>query len=98
MRKFKIRGHQCEPCSQWQKRAEDSIQELKRIWKRRMIKRISPKRVLDFGMVYESKKGSHTEVISLIELFVPFLPEAFMRLFSWIRYVFIDESLELRFS
>ena len=43
--KCKIRGHQYEPYSQWQNRAEDSIQELKRRWKRHMIKRRAPKRV-----------------------------------------------------
>ena len=55
MRKCKIRGYQCEPYSQWQNTAEDSIQGLKRIWKRRMINRRDPKLVWDFGMVHESK-------------------------------------------
>ena len=55
MRKCKIRRHQCEPYYQWQNRSEDSIRELKRRWKRRMIKRRAPKRVWDFGMVYESE-------------------------------------------
>ena len=45
MRKGKIRGYQCEPYSQWQNRAEDSIQELKRRRKRRMINHRAPKRV-----------------------------------------------------
>ena len=54
-RKWKICGHQCEPYSQWKNRAEDSIRELKRRWKRCMIKRRAPKRDWDFGMVYESK-------------------------------------------
>ena len=54
MRKCKIHGHQCEPYCQWQNRAEDSIWELKRIWKRCMIKRRYPKRVWYFGVVYES--------------------------------------------
>ena len=55
MRKCKIRGHQCEPYSQWQNRAEDSIREFKCRWKRRMINSRAPKRVWYFGMVYESK-------------------------------------------
>ena len=54
MKKSKIRRHQCEPYSQWQNRAEDSIWELKRRWKRHMIKHRTPKRVKDSGMVYES--------------------------------------------
>ena len=52
MRKCKIHGHQCKPYFQCQNRAEDSIWELKRIWKRRMIKRRAPKCVWDFGMVW----------------------------------------------
>ena len=51
MIKFKIRGHQCEPYSQWHNRAEDSIRELNRRWKQRMIKSRAPKRVWYFGMV-----------------------------------------------
>ena len=54
MRKCKIRGHQCEPYSKWQNRAEDSIWEFKRRWKRRMIKCRAPKHVWVFGMLYES--------------------------------------------
>ena len=54
MGKQKIRGHQCKPYSQCQNRYEDSIQELKRRRKRRMIKRRAPKPVWDLGMVYES--------------------------------------------
>ena len=54
MRKCKIRGHQFEPYSQWQNRAEDSIRELNRRCKWHMIKRRSPKCVWDFGMVYKS--------------------------------------------
>ena len=55
MRKHHIQGHQTEPYSQWQNRAEDSVRELKRRWKRRMIKRRAPKRVWDFGFVYEAE-------------------------------------------
>lgn len=55
MRHYKIQGHQVEPYSPWQNRAEDSIRELKRRWKRRMIKRRAPKRVWDFGIVYEAE-------------------------------------------
>ena len=60
MRKWKIRGHQCGTYSQWQNRAEDSIQELKRRRKRRIIKHRPTKRVLDFGMVYKSEILSRT--------------------------------------
>ena len=52
MKKWKIRGHQYKPYSQWHNRVEDSIWELKRRQKRRMIKHRAPKRVWDFGMVY----------------------------------------------
>ena len=52
MRKCKICGHQCELYYQWQNRAEDSIQEYKCRWKRRMIKCRSPRHVWDFVMVY----------------------------------------------
>ena len=45
IRKCKIRGHQCEPYSQWLNRAEDSIRELKRRWKRLMINHRAPKRI-----------------------------------------------------
>ena len=55
MQHYRIHGHQVEPYSPWQNRAEDSIRELKRRWKRRMIKRRAPKRVWDFGMVYEAE-------------------------------------------
>ena len=55
MRKHRIQGHQTEPYSQWQNRAEDSVRELKRRWKRRMIKRRAPKRIWDFGFVYEAE-------------------------------------------
>ena len=55
MSKCKIRGHQCGPYHQLKNRAEDSIRELKRKWKRHMIKSRAPKRVWDFGMVYESE-------------------------------------------
>ena len=54
MGKCKIRRHQRKSYSQWQNRAEDSIRELKRRWKWRMIKHRPPKGVWDFGMVYES--------------------------------------------
>ena len=51
MRKCKIQGHQCKPYSQWQNRAENFIQELKRRWKRHVIKHRAHKRVWDFGML-----------------------------------------------
>ena len=54
MRKFNIRGHQCETYYQCQNRAEDYIWELKHRWKRRMIKRRAPKRVLYFVWIWDS--------------------------------------------
>ena len=55
IRRLKINGRQTEPYSPWQNRAEDSIREVKRRWKKRMIKRRVPKRVWDFGLVYEAE-------------------------------------------
>ena len=51
--KNRIVPHRTEPETPNQNRAEDSIRECKRRWKQRMIKRRVPKRVWDFGIVWE---------------------------------------------
>ena len=53
--KYHIKGHQNEAETQKYNRAEDAIRELKRRWKRRIIKRRVPKRVWDFGIVWEAE-------------------------------------------
>ncbi len=53
--KNQIRDHTTEPETPNQNRAEDSIRECKRRWKQRLIKRRVPKRVWDFGIVWESE-------------------------------------------
>ncbi len=51
--KNRIIPHRTEPETPNQNRAEDSIRECKRRWKQRIIKRRVPKRVWDFGIVWE---------------------------------------------
>ena len=53
--KYHIKGHQNEAETQKMNRAEDAIRELKRRWKKRIIKRRVPKRVWDFGIVWEAE-------------------------------------------
>ena len=55
MRKYQIKGHQNEAFTQKNNRAEDGVRELKRRWKQRLIRRRAPKRVWDFGLVWESE-------------------------------------------
>jgi hypothetical protein len=55
LRELHIRSHQSEPYSQWQNRAENTIGKLKARWKRRMARRRVPKKLWDFGLVYESE-------------------------------------------
>ena len=55
MRTYDIRGHQNEAKTQKYNRAEDAIRECKRRWKQRIIRRRVPKRVWDFGIVWESE-------------------------------------------
>ena len=45
MSKFQIKGHQNEAHTQKYNRAEDSVRELKRRWRQRIIRRRAPKRV-----------------------------------------------------
>ena len=55
MRTYDIKGHQNEAETQKYNRAEDAIRKCKRRWKQRIIKRRVPKRVWDFGIVWESE-------------------------------------------
>ena len=55
MRKHQILGHQNEAFTQKYNRAEDSVREMKRRWKQRIIRRRAPKHVWDFGLVWESE-------------------------------------------
>ena len=57
---LRIKIKQTEPYSPWQNQAESAIRELKKRWKHRMsIKRI-PRRLWDYGLVYESEIMSRT--------------------------------------
>lgn len=55
MTKYHIVGHQNKAKTQRYNRAEDSVRELKRRWKKTIIKRIVPKRLWDYGMVWEAE-------------------------------------------
>lgn len=55
MQQMRIKGHQSEPYSQWQNKAENTIGKLKQRWKRRMIRRRAPAQVWDYALVYESE-------------------------------------------
>ena len=50
-----IDTHKNEAETQKFNRAEDSIRELKRRWKQRIIRRRAPKRIWDFGIVWEAQ-------------------------------------------
>jgi hypothetical protein len=53
--KYHIDDHRSEPETPNQNRAEDSIREVKRRWKQRIMKRRVPKRVWDFAITWESE-------------------------------------------
>ena len=53
--KYHIEEQRSEPHTPNQNRAEDSIREVKRRWKRRIMKRRVPKRVWDFAITWESE-------------------------------------------
>ena len=52
---YHIKDHTSEPETPNQNRAEDSIREIKRRWKRRIMKRRVPKRVWDFAVTWEAE-------------------------------------------
>ena len=49
-----------EPYSPWQNQAESAIRELKKRWKHRMSVKKIPRRLWDYGLVYESEIMSRT--------------------------------------
>jgi hypothetical protein len=49
-----------EPYSQWQNRAEEGIHDIKKKWSRRMIRNGVPRKLWDYGIVYECKIMSWT--------------------------------------
>ena len=51
---------QTEPYSPWQNQAESAIRELKKRWKHRMSTNKIPRRLWDYGLVYESEIMSRT--------------------------------------
>lgn len=55
LRIYHIASHTSEPETPNQNRAEDSIRELKRRWKQRIMKRRVPKRLWDFGITWEGE-------------------------------------------
>ena len=89
-RQFSIKRHQTEPETQRHNRAEDSIRELKRRWKQRVIKRRVPKKVWDFAIVWESEILSrlcrHGTTISGIERITGDTPD----ISEWIEFEFYD--------
>ncbi len=60
MKKCNIDGRTTEPYSPWQNKAENTIGIIKGKAKRRRIRRRVPKRVWDFGIVWESEIYSRT--------------------------------------
>ena len=57
---LRCRLKRTEPYSPWQNNAETAIRELKKRWKNRMSTKKIPKRLWDFGLVYESEIMSRT--------------------------------------
>ena len=51
---------QTKPYSPWQNQAESAIRELKKRWKHRMATKNIPRRLWDYGLVYESEVMSRT--------------------------------------
>ena len=49
-----------EPYSQWQNRAEAGIHDIKKKWSRRMIRKGVPRKLWDYGIVYECEIMSRT--------------------------------------
>ena len=57
---LKTRIKRTEPYSPWQNNAESAIRELKKRWKHRMATKRIPRRLWDYGLVYESEIMSRT--------------------------------------
>ena len=57
---LRSRIKQTEPYSPWQNNAETAIRELKKRWKHRMATKRIPRRLWDFGLIYESEIMSRT--------------------------------------
>ena len=90
IRKNRIEGYHNEPYTQKYNRAENSVRELKRRWKQRIIKRRAPKRVWYLGIVWEEKissslcrHGSTTSGIDRITGDTPGISE-------WLEFEFYD--------
>ena len=57
---LRMRIKRTEPYSPWQNNAESAIRELKKRWKHRMATKRIPRRLWDYGLVYESEIMSRT--------------------------------------
>ena len=57
---LRTRIKQTEPYSPWQNIAESGIRELKKRWKHRMATKNIPRRLWDYGLIYESEIMSRT--------------------------------------
>ena len=57
---LRTRIKRTEPYSPWQNNAESAIRELKKRWKHRMATKKIPRRLWDYGLVYESEIMSRT--------------------------------------
>ena len=55
VRFLKIKLRQTEPYSPWQNDAERKIGEVKKHWRHRMVKKKVPRRLWDYGLVYEAE-------------------------------------------
>jgi hypothetical protein len=55
VRYFKIKMRETEPYSHWQNDAERKIGEVKKRWRHQMVKKNIPRRLWDYGLVYEAE-------------------------------------------
>ena len=81
---------QTEPYSPWQNQAESAIRELKKRWKHRMSVKKIPRRLWDYGLVYESEIMSRiargNEKRTGIERFTGDTPD----ISEWVDFDFYD--------